>query len=114
LFALLSLPEVFPMSDPAATTPADADTHQTALAALLFMLSRYRRVPCARTHAAIVDHLARVAGDPRSTQALRQAATMLHREWATETAPTMAKPDSQADARPEIASTFGTVRGRLH
>ncbi len=70
----------------AASADADPqqDTHQTAIAALLFMLSRYRRVPCARTRAAIVDHLARVAGDVRSTSTVRQAALMLHREWSAE------------------------------
>lgn len=103
------------MADPAATAPADIDTdtqhdtHQTAIAALLFMLSRYRRVPCARTHAAIIDHLGRVAGDARSTPMLRQAASMLQREWAAET---MAGVHRSAD--PLAAPAVGGVRGRLH
>ncbi|MBN9426464.1 MAG: hypothetical protein J0H09_08155 [Burkholderiales bacterium] len=105
------------MPDSAPTTPADADsqqdTHQTAIAALLFMLSRYRRVPCARTHAAIIDHLARVAGDARSTPALRQAAAMLHREWAAEST-TGAEQPLGAGALAASVPVIGGARGRLH
>ncbi|MGD9942778.1 MAG: hypothetical protein AB7L76_11530 [Burkholderiaceae bacterium] len=101
------------------TAPADADpqqdTHQTAIAALLFMLSRYRRVPCGRTRAAIVDHLARVAGDIRSAPILRQAALMLHREWSAEWSADQAaalqrRAGAGADGEPAAAAPGRPVR----
>ena len=61
--------------------PSYAEHPDLAIVALLFMLSRYPRVQCARMSDSILAHLIYVAGDVRYPDSIREAAGRIHQEF---------------------------------
>jgi hypothetical protein len=66
---------------------------EIVLGALLYLMTAYRRKPCARIAGCVARHLERLAGHPDADPAIRELCAEMYDEWRSSAAPTLPRRD---------------------